>query len=149
MTFEGSQIRFTENEPWFGRLLPVESVASTDSVVGKAPKRKTTMILRAWQQLLRTISPQKPSAQRRFQSRGVESLEVRCLPTVTVSGTATAPVLAVSSGDDFVISQDGTNLTYNLGAVAVAFGGAVGSVTSLRITCSGTSSSAGKNFRLP
>ena len=106
------------------------------------------MILRAWHHWLRTIKPQKPSARRRFLSRGVESLEVRCLPTVTVSGTATAPILMVSSGDDFMISQNGTNLTFDLGAGAVAFGGAQGAVTSLVITCMSSSSSAGNIIHL-
>ncbi len=73
---------------------------------------------------------------------------MRCLPAVTVSGSATAPILTVSNGDDFVISHDGTNLTYDLGAGAVAFGGALGSVTSLRITCSSSSSSAGNNIQI-
>lgn len=81
-------------------------------------------------------------------SRGVESLEVRCLPTVTVSGTATAPILTVSNGDDLVIAADGTNLTFDLGSGAVAFGGAQGAVTSLRITCSSSSSSSGNNIQL-
>lgn len=106
------------------------------------------MILRAWHHWLRTITPQKPSARRRFLSRGVESLEVRCLPAVTVSGTATAPILTLSNGDDVVISQNGTNLTYDLGAGAVVFGGDQGTVTSLRITCSSTSSSAGNNIQI-
>ena len=106
------------------------------------------MILRAWHHWLRTITPQKPSTRRRFLSRGVESLEVRCLPTVTVSGTLTAPILTVSNGDDFVIAANGTNLTFNLGAGAVAFGGAQGAVTSLIITCSSSSSSSGNNIQL-
>ncbi|MBC7817287.1 MAG: hypothetical protein IAG10_10395, partial [Planctomycetaceae bacterium] len=145
-----SQFGFIEFAPRFGRLLPVASVASTVSVVSETPKRKTTMILRAWHHWLRTIKPQKPSARRRFLSRGVESLEVRCLPAVTVSGSATAPVLTVTNGDDLVISQNGANLTYDLGlgAGAVAFGGAQGSVTSLRITCSSSSSSSGNTIQL-
>ncbi len=108
------------------------------------------MILRAWHHWLRTINPQKPSARRRFLSRGVESLEVRCLPAVTVSGSATAPVLTVSNGDDLVIAANGSFLTFDLGtgAGAVAFGGAQGAVTSLRITCSSSSSSSGNTIQL-
>lgn len=109
---------------------------------------KTTMILRAWHHWLRTVQSQKSPARRRALSRGVESLEVRCLPTITVSGTATAPILTASNGDDFVIAANGTNLTYDLGSGPVAFGGAQGSVTSLRITCSSSSSSSGNNIDL-
>jgi len=106
------------------------------------------MKLRAWHIWLRSITCQKPSGRRRFLSRGVEALEVRCLPAVTVSGSATAPILTLTAGDDVVISQNGSNLTYNLGAGAVAFGGALGSVTSLRITCSSSSSSAGNDIQI-
>lgn len=110
------------------------------------------MILRAWHLWLRTIKPQKPSTRRRFLSRGVESLEVRCLPTVTVTFPVSpnAPVLTVSNGDDLVIAANGTNLTFDLGtgAGAVAFGGAQGSVTSLRVTCSSSLSSSGNTIQL-
>lgn len=70
------------------------------------------MLMRAMNQLF-TSSPRRSSA-RRFSARRLESLESRCLLTVSHSVVDTAVTITATNGEDLVIFDDGTNLVYEV-----------------------------------
>ena len=98
------------------------------------------MIFRAWCHWLRTVQRKQRHSHRRTDPLVAETLEMRCVPTITVTGSATSPVITLSAAEGMIVSDNGTNLIFDSGSGPVVVGGAFGSVTSLRIRC--TSSTA-------
>lgn len=87
-------------------------------------------------------SPRRTS-KRRFAARRLESLESRCLLTVSHSVTGTAVTITATRGEDLLISEDGTNLTYEVdGGSAITIGTIDASaITSLRVNATSSSGS--------
>lgn len=80
---------------------------------------------------------------RRFIARHLESLEPRCLLTVSHSVAGTAVTITATRGEDLVISEDGTNLIYEVdGGDAITVGAIdAESITSLRVNATSSSGS--------
>jgi len=72
-----------------------------------------------------------------------ESLEPRCLLTVTPSVIATSVTLTVTSGEDLVIADNGTNLTYKVDNGVEQTVGSIlaANITSLVVNCSSATGS--------
>ncbi len=77
------------------------------------------MFLRAWHQWLKFSKSNRSSRRRSMRSFPAEHLESRCLLAAAMavpSNPGANPILTVSGSTSLTISDDGTNLTYQLGA---------------------------------
>lgn len=106
------------------------------------------MILRAWQHWLGNRKPRQGHTRRSFNSMPMEHLEMRCVPAINISGTS-AVTVTLTGNENITITDDGTSLIVtNTDTSDEQTIGNIGTVTSLRITCSSSSSSNGNVIRI-
>lgn len=99
------------------------------------------MLMRHMHQLFASSS--RRASRRRFSVRRLESLEPRCLLTVSHSVVESAVTITATSGEDLLISDDGINLTYEVdGGDAIVIDSIDAAViTSLRVNATSSSGS--------
>ena len=106
------------------------------------------MTLRAWQNWLRISKPRQRHTRRKLWTRSVEHLEMRCVPAINITGTS-AVTVTLTGNENITITDDGTSLIVtNTDTSDEQTIGDIGTVTSLRITCSSSSSSNGNTIQL-
>ncbi len=107
------------------------------------------MPMREMNRLFATSS--RRSSARRFIPRRLEALESRCLLTVTHSVSGTAITITATAGEDLVISDDGSNLVYEVdGGDAIVVGAIdAANITSLRVNATSSSGSNKIVLNLP
>lgn len=98
------------------------------------------MNLRAWQNWLGFIKPNRSHRRRSLNAFTVERLESRCLLAASPASGTTSPCIKLTNGSDLVIEDNGSNLTYSLGSgSAIPFGSSLASLSKLTITGSSSS----------
>lgn len=127
-------------------LTPVRSVKSSDSNCLETPKRGTNMILRAWKTWLGGGNPRKGRVRQKMTSQSAERLEMRCLPSIDfVGSTTTLIVVRITANENVTVEYDDSVSPAQIVVTDLdtsdEYRRDAGSMSSLRITCSSSSSS--------